>query len=809
MEERLDREETIKDEGTSTTQDDSLQLIQHLAKVKLANHHHLPQRLHSFDLNNGNSDPDFRRRTKVRDFITDVVWGTAARKAEENSREVGDDFFGEQQLVDHRGSLVRLTIGSAGRKVKKIGRQVKREISSARSTGGEGVALGASGKGGTNRRQTTATPLVAVEEENSKDVAASHAPHDPSMPSPSPVYSHLSLVDTPTNSSQDSFSSGFSQTQTLTTTEDYTTSNASLTIPKPLHLRPQPSRPPSSSASSYQSELGKPISHTLTLDESLPKPKRRDSRTDFSKRHHHSINPTTNFQRILDSRRRKAKIKLIGAKATIRTEEEMMDKVLLNALKDAGAVKMEQEINIWETDVLWECQRGLVPVFFCNCLTWTFLTALPTRQMDDVWFAKVLKCCFNSIRSTSLAGFHFQVESFSLFIKPLSSRRLITLHIPKKPRPSAYSPHDHPLPTPFWKWNHPTWLVDMGIDTDEAGWQYAARFGSHHWRGIANGWRSFARRRRWIRTRVYKPVKLWEDGEEPRDRRPEGIDWDALRNSEFADRETPDDGPAVGQDGDGDDLEGEKTMNQVFGVKGATALLPLSTSAKDDIFSWEGALDFADPFLSWSYIKTEGDQALREKKRAGDHSDAELWGVWRDAVVEINFRRVARVLRQARLDREKLGLWKWWLGVEGDEDEDQLRGSARDGDEMKTRVAKYCEALGTVGPTKDGNIIAEDGVPRVGGGPGVFSDHQERDTRRPAKEDVWDLLEGRVEFFPAVRLYLCFGTYSPCPARSSSGNLRIPPKSSQSTTRAHLTPRYRRPQSHLRGLDAKRISEQS
>lgn len=703
MEERLDREETIKDEGTSTTQDDSLQLIQHLAKVKLANHHHLPQRLHSFDLNNGNSDPDFRRRTKVRDFITDVVWGTAARKAEENSREVGDDFFGEQQLVDHRGSLVRLTIGSAGRKVKKIGRQVKREISSARSTGGEGVALGASGKGGTNRRQTTATPLVAVEEENSKDVAASHAPHDPSMPSPSPVYSHLSLVDTPTNSSQDSFSSGFSQTQTLTTTEDYTTSNASLTIPKPLHLRPQPSRPPSSSASSYQSELGKPISHTLTLDESLPKPKRRDSRTDFSKRHHHSINPTTNFQRILDSRRRKAKIKLIGAKATIRTEEEMMDKVLLNALKDAGAVKMEQEINIWETDVLWECQRGWMMFGLPR-----FSSAALTQFDPPPWLDSTFK-------------------------------------------PSAYSPHDHPLPTPFWKWNHPTWLVDMGIDTDEAGWQYAARFGSHHWRGIANGWRSFARRRRWIRTRVYKPVKLWEDGEEPRDRRPEGIDWDALRNSEFADRETPDDGPAVGQDGDGDDLEGEKTMNQVFGVKGATALLPLSTSAKDDIFSWEGALDFADPFLSWSYIKTEGDQALREKKRAGDHSDAELWGVWRDAVVEINFRRVARVLRQARLDREKLGLWKWWLGVEGDEDEDQLRGSARDGDEMKTRVAKYCEALGTVGPTKDGNIIAEDGVPRVGGGPGVFSDHQERDTRRPAKEDVWDLLEGRLD--PVLEIF--------------------------------------------------------
>lgn len=36
-------------------------------------------------------------------------------------------------------------------------------------------------------------------------------------------------------------------------------------------------------------------------------------------------------------------------------------------------------------------------------------------------------------------------------------------------RDSAFTPHDHPLPTPFWTWENDHWMVDMGHDVDEQG----------------------------------------------------------------------------------------------------------------------------------------------------------------------------------------------------------------------------------------------------------------------------------------------------------------------------------------------------
>lgn len=53
----------------------------------------------------------------------------------------------------------------------------------------------------------------------------------------------------------------------------------------------------------------------------------------------------------------------------------------------------------------------------------------------------------------------------------------------------------------------------------------------------------------------------------------------------------------------------------------------------------------------------------RRKRRdtQGSRSEEELFGVWRDAVIEINHRRISRIMVQCRLDREKLELWAWWL----------------------------------------------------------------------------------------------------------------------------------------------------
>lgn len=49
---------------------------------------------------------------------------------------------------------------------------------------------------------------------------------------------------------------------------------------------------------------------------------------------------------------------------------------------------------------------------------------------------------------------------------------------------------------------------------------------------------------------------------------------------------------------------------------------------------------------------------------SGPGTRAEVgYDLTRDALVEINFRRVVRVLRSCRLDRQKLGLWRMWLAA--------------------------------------------------------------------------------------------------------------------------------------------------
>lgn len=332
-------------------------------------------------------------------------------------------------------------------------------------------------------------------------------------------------------------------------------------------------------------------------------------------------------------------------------------------------------------------------------------------------------------------------------------------------RNSPYTPHDHPLPTPAWKWDHDQWMVDMGLDTDENGWSYAWRFRSSHWRGEAEGWRSFVRRRRWIRGRYYHPpalslLKGVKDSDDTG-----GINWnELLRNSEFADATTPDDGPAIDDDQvPVDDLSANdrppsrisSSRSSVAGLKTATALLPVSHDIKSDVWAWDVALDAHDPFLPWSFIEAQGELVLarrREQFPAGSRSDDELVGLWRESVVEINFHRVARVLRQCRVDREKLGLCRWWLGEPASpqinrerEFFDEFSG---DPDACGTMAADVVRALGP------------NSVPAVG----MDARGWDADGKRPAPEDVWDLLEARV---------------SPLSARASS---RAEPACCSSTT---------------------------
>ncbi|KAJ8657192.1 hypothetical protein O0I10_007008 [Lichtheimia ornata] len=81
-----------------------------------------------------------------------------------------------------------------------------------------------------------------------------------------------------------------------------------------------------------------------------------------------------------------------------------------------------------------------------------------------------------------------------------------------------YTPMDtttYQLPDPTWQWVTKEWMVDMSGDVDEAGWQYALKFHGAVWHGNYKHFRSFVRRRRWIRLRRrLVPVESEEQEEE-------------------------------------------------------------------------------------------------------------------------------------------------------------------------------------------------------------------------------------------------------------------------------------------------------
>ncbi|KAJ1811962.1 hypothetical protein LPJ75_003891, partial [Coemansia sp. RSA 2598] len=69
--------------------------------------------------------------------------------------------------------------------------------------------------------------------------------------------------------------------------------------------------------------------------------------------------------------------------------------------------------------------------------------------------------------------------------------------------------HSFQLPDPSWEWVSPRWLIDMTLDVDEDGWQYASKFSNASWHGRHSAAKSFVRRRRWLRLRRrYRPELL-------------------------------------------------------------------------------------------------------------------------------------------------------------------------------------------------------------------------------------------------------------------------------------------------------------
>jgi hypothetical protein len=249
--------------------------------------------------------------------------------------EVGDDFF---DLAKERRGMVRLKIGQAQGKARAAGATIKR--------------IRRGGKQATGKE----TPMVVVQEEELDEDAQGEAP----APSNQPIYSPLALVESPTGSVESFDSStGLSRTTSLTHTESSrpptpAASEAFLRLPALTSLSEQPSNSSATSSASdidsSKAMLHRPPSRTLTLDESHPKPRRRDSRSNFTPRRKLTHLRPKDFNKVLAMRRRKAG----RGEASLAEVDAALEEAL------ASAVGAEEEKERTELDVLYEHQRGWV-----------------------------------------------------------------------------------------------------------------------------------------------------------------------------------------------------------------------------------------------------------------------------------------------------------------------------------------------------------------------------------------------------------------------------------------------------------------
>lgn len=194
--------------------------------------------------------------------------------------------------------------------------------------------------------------MVVVQEDPDED-----ADRQTRAPSKQPIYSRSALVESPTGSTE-SFESFTGLSGTTSATQDESSRPQTpaatdfLRLPALTSLSEQPSN---SSATSSTSEvdiskptLHRPPSHTLTLDESHPKPRRRDSRSDFTPRRKITHLRRKDLNKVLAMRRKKAR----HGEASLADVDAALEEALASAL---GA---EEEKERTELDVLYEHQRG-------------------------------------------------------------------------------------------------------------------------------------------------------------------------------------------------------------------------------------------------------------------------------------------------------------------------------------------------------------------------------------------------------------------------------------------------------------------
>ncbi|KAL8291719.1 hypothetical protein RQP46_001977 [Phenoliferia psychrophenolica] len=141
-----------------------------------------------------------------------------------------------------------------------------------------------------------------------------------------------------------------------------------------------------------------------------------------------------------------------------------------------------------------------------------------------------------------------------------------------------------------------------------------------------------------------------------------------LRNSAFTTQNHPLPTPAWKWDHDQWMVDmGLDTDETVTGLKTATSLLPIPDETKSDVFGWDVALDAHDPFLPWSFVSAQGDVVLARRRahypNPASRSDSDLVGLWREAVVEINYHRLDHILQLFEFQHSRLHLLRLVLSL--------------------------------------------------------------------------------------------------------------------------------------------------
>ncbi|BGP37620.1 hypothetical protein JCM10449v2_001537 [Rhodotorula kratochvilovae] len=396
---------------------------------------------------------------------------------------------------------------------------------------------------------------------------------------------------------------------------------------------------------------------TLTIDERITRVARRDTRSSIQHlSHKHGLR--------FPGRSTLPRQKKHAARSRAQADAAEMDEAVAEALQKAGLIVEEKDRVVVE--VLYEHQRGLVvfglPKFSSNALF----------QVDPPqWCDEQLK-------------------------------------------PSPFTPHTFPCP-PYWVWRDSEFMVDMGGDKDEEGWSYAVRFRSRFWRGEAITLRSFVRRRRWVRTRVYRPRAL-----------------PLAPSSSAPESQTP---PSP------DPADACDSVGGITDLQSACAALPLEAERRAALLAESsspaaylvGEIPPRNPFVSYRAIKLEA-AAAADSLREGGALASTHEPRWRDAVRELNFRRAAGVLRaHACIDRQRLELWRLWVGArEGGAAVPAVKDEAGEGPAAgTTRMGgRAVEAAKGVAERRERTEVWDEGV-------GAEDE--------PEREDVWDVIEGRLD----------------------------------------------------------------